>query len=491
MTLFKFSIFIKCLRFNHLTFLARFRHTTTTNEETDKNDMKQAILTLAVSIFLTLFSHASFAQQMNLLECMEYALENSLSIKQSENNLSNAELAKKEAVAAFFPSASASTSASLGFGRSIDPATNTYTTITTFSNSYNGGVSIPIFSVRRMISSLKMQKLSYESSQSSLEATKENVTREVMSCYFDVLYYLGMVDIAKQRLEASQRSLELVRVQFELGQRSRADMHEVEATVASNESTLISQQNSLEMSYISLRSAMNYTGEKPLEIDPEIGIESIVSCPSLDGVLDYALENHYTVRNADRSVRSSEISLSNAKWQMAPSLSSGISFSYGTSYYARMGKLAVPVDDWATQMKGNRGSGLSLGSISIPIFSGFSRRNNKIRAQNNLRNAEINAENARRSLQTDITRAYQQMQGYGAQYIANRKRVETARVAYQGMEQKFEQGMVSPLDLQSSANTLLQAEADMLRTRLSYIIQCRIVDYYNGVSFIESAARKN
>jgi outer membrane protein len=312
-----------------------------------------------------------------------------------------------------------------------------------------------------------------------------------MSCYFDVLYYLGMVDIAKQRLEASQRSLELVRVQFELGQRSRADMHEVEATVASNESTLISQQNSLEMSYISLRSAMNYTGEKPLEIDPEIGIESIVSCPSLDGVLDYALENHYTVRNADRSVRSSEISLSNAKWQMAPSLSSGISFSYGTSYYARMGKLAVPVDDWATQMKGNRGSGLSLGSISIPIFSGFSRRNNKIRAQNNLRNAEINAENARRSLQTDITRAYQQMQGYGAQYIANRKRVETARVAYQGMEQKFEQGMVSPLDLQSSANTLLQAEADMLRTRLSYIIQCRIVDYYNGVSFIESAARKN
>jgi outer membrane protein len=59
------------------------------------------------------------------------------------------------------------------------------------------------------------------------------------------------------------------------------------------------------------------------------------------------------------------------------------------------------------------------------------------------------------------------------------------------MEQKFEQGMVSPLDLQSSANTLLQAEADMLRTRLSYIIQCRIVDYYNGVSFIESAARKN
>ena len=155
-----------------------------------------------------------------------------------------------------------------------------------------------------------------------------------------------------------------------------------------------------------------------------------------------------------------------------------------------MGRLATPTSDWLSQIKDNKGTSLSLGSISFPIFSGLNRRHNKLRARNNLRNAEINAEDVRRSLQTDITRAYQQMQGYGAQYIVNRKRVDTAKVAYQGMEQKFEQGMVSPLDLQTSSMALLQAEADMLRTRLSYIIQCRIVDYYNGVSFIESAAIK-
>ena len=69
--------------------------------------MKQAILTLAVSIFLTLFSHASFAQQMTLLECMEYALENSLTIQQNENSLSNAQLEYKAAIAEFFPTMSA------------------------------------------------------------------------------------------------------------------------------------------------------------------------------------------------------------------------------------------------------------------------------------------------------------------------------------------------------------------------------------------------
>ena len=490
LTLFNEGVYVILLIISALAFLARFRHYIEENEETRKNDMKKAILTLAVSIFLTLFHHPSFAQQMNLLQCMEYALAHSLSIQQSETALSNAELEHKAAVAAFFPTLSASTSASLSFGRAIDPADNSYTTLTTVSNGYSASAHLPIFSARRLINSLKVAKLSRSTSQSNLEATKENVTREVMSCYFDVVYYIGMVDIAKRRLEANKRSLELVELQFELGQRSRADVQEVEATVASGEYTLISQQNSLQMAYISLRSAMNYNEEQELEINPEVGVENIVVGASLDATLDYALANHRNVLNADRSVRMSEINLSNAKWQMAPSLSSGISFSYNTNYYTRMGALATPTPDWLSQIKGNRGTGLSLGSISFPIFSGFSRRHAKLRAKNNLRNAEINAESVRRSLTTEVTRAYQQMQGYGAQYIVNRKRVDTARLAYEGMEQKFERGMVTPLDLQTSSTALLQAEADMLHTRLSYILQCRIVDFYNGVSFIESAAIK-
>lgn len=448
--------------------------------------MKRAILTLIVSILLT----PSFAQRLSLVECMEYALEHSLQVEQSENAVHNAQINKQAAVAAFFPSASASSSASLSFGRAIDPADNSYTTITTFSNSYSAGLSIPIFSVRRLVNSLKQAKLSHETSQSNLQNTKEAVTREVMIYYFDVVYYEGLVDIAEQRVEASRKTLELVQTQFELGQRSRADVQEVEATIANYEYTLLAQQNSLQMAYISLRSVMNYEQDKPLEVDTQIGVEGTIITPSLDGVIDYAMSNHYSVQNADRSVRSSEINLSNAKWSMAPSLSSGISFSYGTSYYTRMGHMATPTADWATQIRDNRGSGLTLGSISFPIFSGLQRRNSKIRARNDLRNAEINAENVRRSLQTDITRAYQQMHGYGAQYIANRKRVDTAKVAYEGVKQKFERGMVSPLELQTAANSLLQSEADMLRTRLSYIVQCRIVDYYNGVSFLESATIK-
>ena len=74
--------------------------------------MKTTILTPLVSIFLTLSALSSYAQRMTLVECMEYAIENSLSVEQSENSLHNAKLERQAAVAAFFPSASASSSAS-------------------------------------------------------------------------------------------------------------------------------------------------------------------------------------------------------------------------------------------------------------------------------------------------------------------------------------------------------------------------------------------
>ena len=452
--------------------------------------MKTAILTLLVSIFFTLHSSLSFAQQKTLAQCMEYALENSLTIQQNLYSLDNARLDHNAAVAAFFPSMSASTGASLSFGRAIDPADNSYTTITTFSNSYNAGISLPIFSARRLVNNLKQAKLSYESRLGDMQTAKDNICREVMSAYFDVVYYEGIVELAKQRLEVSRKNLELVKSYYELGQRSRAQLSEVEASVSNDEYTLIAQENSLHLAYISLRSAMNYPQEEPLQIVTDIAIDGVGYANSLESVKEYALANHNSILSAERNVKSSQISYSNAKWSLWPSLSGSISYNYGTSYYTRMGKLAPTTDNWAAQMKQNRGSSISLGSLSIPIFSGFNRRHNKLRAHNNLLNAQLSEQRTRRSLDDEITRAYQQMQGYGAQFVVNHKRVETAQLAYDGMEQKFQCGMISAIELQTSANSLLQAQADMLRTRLYYIIQCRVVDYYNGVPFIESAQRK-
>ena len=76
------------------------------------------------------------------------------------------------------------------------------------------------------------------------------------------------------------------------------------------------------------------------------------------------------------------------------------------------------------------------------------------------------------------------MQGFGKQYVQGEKKVLAAQLAYDGAERKFENGLISALDLQTAANTLLQAKSDKLRARLQYIVKTRMVDYYNGQPLI-------
>jgi outer membrane protein len=97
----------------------------------------------------------------------------------------------------------------------------------------------------------------------------------------------------------------------------------------------------------------------------------------------------------------------------------------------------------------------------------------------------LNEESTRRAVQSEIAQTFQRMQGTGKQYIQSCKRVEAAELAYDGVSKRFAKGLVSPLELHTSANEVMQARAEQLRSRLDYIIQCRMVDYYNGEPLIK------
>ena len=136
------------------------------------------------------------------------------------------------------------------------------------------------------------------------------------------------------------------------------------------------------------------------------------------------------------------------------------------------------------QFRDNRGEYIQA-SLSIPIFNSLSRRTNVNRSRNNMLIQEQNRNQTLQQLQSDIRKAVNDCQGYAKQYEQMKKRVEANQLAYDVMRRKYEEGLVSPLDLQTSANLLLSAKADQLKTKLDYIIQCRLVKYYKGIPLIE------
>lgn len=439
--------------------------------------MKTALLTLTVSILLT----PLYAQEKMTLEaCMKYAIEHSTSVQQQEIALEDARQNYIGAVASAMPSINASTGGTMNYGRSIDPETNTYTTTSTFNNSYSLSGSLTVFNGLSTINTIKATKVMRAMGIEELQLARDQIAMNTMSAYFDVVYYYGTVEIAQEQLRTSQLELKQVQEQYELDLKAPADVAEVEAQVANYDYLLTEQQSNLELALIELRKVMNYPQEEPLEIDTEVDIEGMLITETLEEVLNYALVYNPQIRSKEMNSRYYELNYASTKGRYLPSIS--LSGGFSTNYFVNVdspGNYAK----YFNQLGNNRGYYVGM-SMSIPIFSGLSRRVAKHRAKLQYDNAILAHTEQRRTLESEVAKTYQEMQNFGKQYIMSQKKVQANDLAYRSVSQKFAEGMVTAIDLQTASNNLLQARSDLLHARLQYIIKCRMVGYYNGIPLI-------
>ena len=439
--------------------------------------MKKLIFSILVSNFLTL---GVSAEKLTIDDCMRYAVENSTTVGQKKLALDDRKADQSEAIGSLFPSISASVGGVMNFGRGVDPATNSYTNVTTFSNSYGLSGSMKLFDGLQSINTLRAAKVAKKMGVAETELASDEVAMKTMSAYMDVVYYTEAVVIAKEHLEASRKTLELVRRQFDLGMKSSADVAEIESQEANYDYLLITEENNLALAYIKLREIMNYPQGQPLEINTDISIEALPSATSEQDLVMYALEYNPRIVASRYATEKSRINLARAKGAFSPSLY--LYGGYNTSYFIDFDNKAS-YDAFGTQFRNNRGSYVQL-SLSIPIYTGLSLQSSKRRAQNAYHSAQLEQQSVQQAVESEVSQTWQEMQGLSKQYVQGQKKVSASQLAYDISAKKFENGLISALDLQTAANTLLQAKSDKLRTRLQYFIKIRMVDYYNGLSLI-------
>lgn len=435
-----------------------------------------------MSNFLTLvcIAHAT-AQPLTIDDCMRYAVENSTTVGKQRLAADDNKVNYSEAVASLFPSVNAEVAGGLNFGRGIDPATNTYTNVTTFGNSYGISGSVPLFDGLKGINTVRAMKVAKQKGLVDTQIAQDEVAMQTLSAYMDVVYYTEAVNIATEQLEASRRTLELARRQFDLGLKSAADVAEIESQEANYDYLLTTEENNLALAYIKLREVMNYPQGEKLEIVTDIDLEALPSAISEQALVDYALANNPKIVASRHFTEQQRLNLARAKGGYTPSLY--LYGGYNTSYYTDFENKAAYAP-FGEQFRNNRGGYVQVG-LSIPIFNGLSARSSKRRAANAYRSAQLEQVAVERAVESEVAQTWQEMQGFGKQYIQGQKKVSAAQLAYDGAEKKFENGLISALDLQTAANTLLQAKSDKLRARLQYIVKMRMVDYYSGEPLIK------
>ena len=417
---------------------------------------------------------------MTLEECMRYAVEHSPAVRRQAYTNRNYRQNYIESVAALVPSVSGTVGASTSFGRSVDPETNTYTDVSNFDNSYSLSGQLPLFAGLTGINTVRAARVMRLQGVEELQLARDEIALKTMQAYFDVVYYTESVRLAREQLKTSTAELEKSRKLFELGLKSAADVAEVESQQASDDYLLTQQENNLALAEIALAEAMNYPADRPLRIVTDPGIETPTGVAPFDEVLGNALENNPKAVAARHDVRHSRLQFSIARGNLFPSLYVG--GGYSTNFFMSLDDRSLYAS-FPNQFRDNRGFYVSA-QLNIPIFGGLARRTSVSRARNNWRIAEQNRTETLRALQSEVAQAYQQMLGYGKEFVQASKKSDAARLAYEAVSGKYERGMVSALDLQTAADKLLEARSERLRARLQYIIKVRLVAYYNGEPLI-------
>lgn len=415
-------------------------------------------------------------------DCMRYAVENSPKIKKDEAQNSIHHQNYMEAIGRLLPRISSEVSTYFNFGRGLDSETNTYTSVNSFSNNYSINGSLMLFDGLSNIARIKMEKVNKLMGKHQLQQDKDMVAYETFEAYINIIYYGQMVELAKQQLAESSRNFQQVKRMEELGLKGVSDVAEMRAKEAEDTYNLTRQQNILAIGIILLKEKMNYPIDEDLDIDfPVVSSE----LPLLENELSAVDIYHQTLEHFPKalvsmsSVKSKELAYRSSKGGILPTISAFGGYSTNFSRFMD----GSDYISFKTQLKEKRGHYVGF-TLSIPIFTGFSRTANVKRSRAELTIAKMDQNETLRKLYSEIEQATADLRGYHAEYYQAKAQVEAMEIAYNLNQRKYEEGLINPIELHTSANRLLKAKSDELKSRLMYKTKRKMIDYYKGIPLI-------
>lgn len=420
------------------------------------------------------------AKIWGLDSCMAYAVEHATDVKREVINARQRKQDYQKAVTDFLPSVVGGVQGQYAWGRNIDPDTNTYNHVTTFNNYYQLYASLNVFDGFATINAFKQAKLARAYSTTAMQKVRDDKAIDVMQKFVDAACAEASIQIASDKLAESKRLLGKMQRLYELGEKGRPDVVQMESQMAEDEYNLTHQKHVAQQCLLTLKSAMNFPVEEELRLVTN-GKQVNESFPiNHETVYQNFLNASPDVKSAEYEVEKARYDYKIAKGRLLPSLS--LSGGISTNFYRNLSQ-GGQYEGFASQFRNNRGEYLAL-TLSIPIYDNVAWHSVK-KARNDWQLAQVNLEETKRKLHDHIAQAVMDADGYAKELYQMNKKVASDSLAYYMSSRKFEEGMLSTFDLHTAAQTLLESRIKQLQMQMLLVIKQRLVDYYQGKNLIK------
>lgn len=432
---------------------------------------------LLLAFVLTSFKSVG-QDQWTLERCVKHAIDNNIQIKQQALNAEYRENQKNQALFDMAPNLNSQVGYDINFGRSLN-YDNTYKDQSSQNTSFYIGSEVTLFNGFAKRNTLKQRDFELQATLQDLEEARDDIALNVASAYLDILFNKELVLTAKEQLTVTREQIEFNKKQVEAGNMAKGKLLETQAQEASEELALTNYENQLVLSLLNLEQLLELPIGEGFDIVIPVFDESSIGESLLiaDSVYARAVIERPEILSKELTLSSMEKQVKIAKAQLYPTLSMGA--SYYNNYNNKYTDLLNEEIGFTDQLKNNRRMNMGL-TLRIPIFNGFS-------AKTNWKNSVIQYESSANELQLEKNNLRKQIQQAHAnaiaamkKYEASEKAVKSAEEAFRYVQEKFNLGIVTPLEFNDSKNKVTASQSSFIQAKYEYIFRVKILDFYNG-----------
>lgn len=424
---------------------------------------------------------ASAQKKWTLTECIDYALQNNITLQQAKLQKQSATEERKQAKAALLPSLSASTNQSFGYRPWLENGVATVTNGTVNSKVnktyYNGSYGInaqwTVWNGNQNRNQVKLGEVSEQQAELQTETTANNIQERIAQLYVQILYMNEAVEVNKQSLETSKRNEQRGKEMVEVGKMAKADLAQLTAQRAADEYTIVEAESNIANYKLQLKQLLELTGDEAFDIEMlTAGDEqALAEIPALSTVYETALGGRPEIKNAQLGLKQSDIQMNIAKAGAMPTIS--INGGVGTS------TASMSSQTWDKQIKTNFDASVGA-SVSVPLFD-----NRKTKTAVN--KARIQREQAQLELLDQQKQLYATIEGYWLDAETNQQKFKTAlttveseQASYDLLEEQFRLGLKNIVELMTGKDRLLSSQQNKLQAKYTTILNRQLLRFYQG-----------
>lgn len=433
-----------------------------------------------------ILSSAAWGQQWGLEECIKYAIDNNIQVKQGDLDIENATTGVLQSKLDYIPSLGANATQSTSFGRSLDPTTYSFIDNETVAN-LNGGISLQTtaFAGMTKLHTLSKSKLNLQSYIANNEKLKNEITLSVTSAFLQVLYAKEQIGTSTSQIELLQIQLERTIKLVEAGSKPLGARLELESQLAQEQFNLVSYKNQLDVALLSLKQLLEIRQMPDFDIVvPDLSRFHKMPIADMDSTYSNAL-GLPQIRAAIIAHEISKEEVSLAKSKFYPTLN--LSANYGSTWsdartkpQINAGQVIQTFYPFFSQLGDNASTSIQL-SLNVPIFSSLRSQNNLKIAKRNEKRSMLEVTLIENRLYKEIQQAFVDATAAKQKYLSASTAVTSSQKSFEYAEQKFNAGATTVVDYNLAKNNLIIALSSQTQAKYEYILKSKILDFYNGI----------